>query len=73
MTINTIYAASRIRMEESLLLREFGSEYIDYKQRVGAFWPWLWCDCGVPMEEANALASLKSMDGHGDDDVYMDI
>ncbi len=35
-----IYGSSRINREEQLMIELFGEQYVAYKGRVGAFWPW---------------------------------
>eukprot|EP00483_Globobulimina_turgida_P004723 UN04732 len=44
---NIIVSLSRFRQEERLMIVEFGDEYINYMNRVGAFCPFTSFDCGV--------------------------
>ncbi len=47
-------------MEERLLLRAFGSEYLMYRRNTGAFCPCRALDCGVPLDEAETMVGLSA-------------
>ncbi len=59
LVINWGYAASRIRMEERTMLRAFGMEYVEFMKTRGAFIPFTFLDCGVPISEAVAYIRIN--------------
>eukprot|EP01084_Bolivina_argentea_P157902 275129_1 len=46
-----IFAITRIRNEERVLIKQFGQEYIDYMNTRGAFCCYTFCDCGIGAQE----------------------
>jgi protein-S-isoprenylcysteine O-methyltransferase Ste14 len=68
-----LYVFSRIGIEERTMLHEFGEEYLDFKQRRGAFLPCTGCDCGVSMEEARQIVRQEEayLPPPGEDEAYM--
>ena len=57
MLLNIFCAAARIRIEERLMINEFGQQYIDYMRNRGAFCPFTFCDCGINPDKQGLLLS----------------
>jgi protein-S-isoprenylcysteine O-methyltransferase Ste14 len=56
--LNSVY---RVPREEALLVEQFGEEYVKYRERVGAFWPWkpFGLDFGLSDNECSRLLNSK--------------
>jgi hypothetical protein len=52
-----IVGVFELASEETRLVAKYGDDYVNYKDRVGVFWPWPVLDCGLSKKKAKSIAA----------------